>query len=87
MIKCEKCGADIDDNQPKCEYCGWMNYPAAENEYFDKLESIRDKMQTLETAPEKAYASDIKKIKSNIIFSVAGVLIVIALIVLFDIYF
>lgn len=87
MIKCEKCGADIDENQTKCEYCGWMNYPAAEDEYFDKLENIRNNVQALESEPEKAFDSDIKKIKTNVIYSVLGVVLVIAAIAVVDILF
>ena len=70
MIICAKCGAEIEDNQPKCEYCGWMNYNAAEEEYFEKLEAIREQIKELETEPETVFKSDIKHIIKDVIIAI-----------------
>jgi len=44
---CTNCGAEISENDTYCPYCGVMNYRAAEREYMDKLEDIREDTEKL----------------------------------------
>ncbi|MBO4915422.1 MAG: hypothetical protein J5449_09475 [Oscillospiraceae bacterium] len=46
-VICKSCGADYAANIPNCPYCGTMNLPVAEDEYMDKLESVRSDLENL----------------------------------------
>ncbi len=56
-VICRSCGADYSDALSVCPYCGSMNLPAAEAEYMDRLEGIRENMEQLGSQP----AADAKK--------------------------
>ena len=49
---CSNCGAEINDNVSYCPYCGVMNVRAAENEYMEKLEDIREDTEQLTDVSE-----------------------------------
>ncbi len=51
MVVCNSCGAHFDNDEPKCPYCGTMNYEGAEKEYFEKLEDIREDVEELNAVP------------------------------------
>lgn len=77
---CKNCGADFDDNLPKCPYCGEFSYPGAEKEYMNRLDDLKENLEELqETVPElytdelKKQAQHVKKILL-IIFAVVAVL-------------
>ena len=42
MIKCQNCGADIEELVPRCPYCGAMNEPGAEHKYMQDLYKLKD---------------------------------------------
>ena len=44
---CGNCGAEITDKDAYCPYCGVMNVRAAETEYMEKLEDIRENTEKL----------------------------------------
>ena len=44
IAACESCGAEFDDDLPKCPYCGFVNLKGAEKEYMKKLEDFREDM-------------------------------------------
>lgn len=80
-VICNSCGAEFDNNEPKCPYCGSMNYDGAEKEYLEKLEDVREDMEDLkdvsakETKKEiKSQGSFIKKIV--IIVAIIGLLLI-----------
>ena len=47
IIICKTCGADYSADLPNCPYCGTMNLPAAESEYMNKLEHVRENLEGL----------------------------------------
>lgn len=76
---CKNCGAQFDDNLPKCPYCGQFSYAGAEKEYFDRLEDMKEDLQELhETVPEmytgeiKSQAKDVRKILLIVLAIVAA---------------
>ncbi len=44
---CSNCGAEISEKETYCPYCGVMNARAAEREYMEKLEDIREDTEKL----------------------------------------
>lgn len=48
---CSSCGAEIDDNLPKCPYCDTMIPKGAEAEYMEKLYDIQEDMEELKEVP------------------------------------
>lgn len=60
-IICGSCGGEYDENMPKCPYCGTLNIPGAEKEYFEKLEDVREDMEELKEAPKEEIKSTLKK--------------------------
>ena len=44
---CGNCGAEITEKDAYCPYCGVMNVRAAESEYMEKLEDIRENTEKL----------------------------------------
>lgn len=50
-IVCSSCGASFDKNLSKCPYCETLNVPAAEAEYMEKLEDVRENLDDLQAVP------------------------------------
>lgn len=48
MIRCNNCGADIEENQTQCPYCHAMQYEASEKEYMNHLYKMNDTMDGLD---------------------------------------
>ena len=63
IIKCENCGAEIDENEPKCPYCGALNEIGGEREYMEKLDDIREDMEEL---PEEVDHETKKELKRSV---------------------
>lgn len=61
LIICNSCGAQFDNEEPKCPYCGTMNYEGAEKEYFEKLEDIREDVEELNAVPVEEAKKELKK--------------------------
>ena len=64
MVKkviCDSCGAEFSNDEPKCPYCGTMNYDGAEKEYFEKLENVRSDMEDLKTVSAEETKKEFKK--------------------------
>ena len=49
IIICRSCGADYSADLSHCPYCGTMNLPAAETEYMNRLEDMRNDLGGLES--------------------------------------
>ena len=47
MIRCNNCGADIEETQTQCPYCHAMQYEASEKEYMNHLYKMNDTMDGL----------------------------------------
>lgn len=50
---CSNCGAEISEHDAYCPYCGVMNVRAAEKEYMEKLEDIREDTEDLGEESDK----------------------------------
>lgn len=61
LIICNSCGAQFTNDEPKCPYCGTMNYDGAEKEYFEKLEDIREDVEDLNAVPMQEAKAELKK--------------------------
>ncbi|MBO4845273.1 MAG: zinc ribbon domain-containing protein [Lachnospiraceae bacterium] len=71
MIKCPNCGADIDETLSKCPYCGYINIEGAEDQYMDKLEDVRSKLDVVDDEARDEYKKGLfKPLKVIIIVSV-----------------
>ena len=60
MKTCSNCGGSFDEKLPKCPYCGMINEVAAENEYNDKLNNIRKKLDNVDELAVADYKGDLK---------------------------
>ncbi len=55
MIKCESCGASFDELEPVCPYCGTLNYIGASQEYYQKLDKIKDDLEDIPDQQKELY--------------------------------
>ncbi len=58
---CTNCGAEIDENDASCPYCGYLNPYGAERKYMKELEVIRRKTDELDDHPENYVKAEVKK--------------------------
>lgn len=58
---CTNCGAEIDENDASCPYCGYLNPYGAERKYMKELEVIRVKTDKLDDHPENYVKAEVKK--------------------------
>jgi len=83
LVICDSCGAQFSNEEPKCPYCGTMNYEGAEKEYFEKLEDIREDVEKLSEVPLKETKAELKKqgrFIKKIVLAVCVLAIVVAVI-------
>ena len=52
---CSNCGADLKESDVTCPYCGMLQPAAAESEYMQKLEHLKQDVQNLKAVPTKVY--------------------------------
>ena len=60
MKTCSNCGGSYDEKEPKCPYCGMINEVGAENEYKDKLNSIRKDLDNVDELAVIDYKSELR---------------------------
>ncbi|MDO4804803.1 MAG: zinc ribbon domain-containing protein [Lachnospiraceae bacterium] len=75
---CGNCGAEISADDAYCPYCGVMNARAAEKEYMDKLEDIREDTEKLGAESGKQTRTGIRKsgrLAVRIILIIAAVVV------------
>lgn len=60
MIKCQNCGADIEELVPRCPYCGAMNEPGAEHKYMQDLYKLKDDLEDLGDMPQEEISDEVK---------------------------
>lgn len=82
IAKCESCGAEFDAALVRCPYCGTAYEPAAEEEYMDKLEDVREDLSKHTKDADNATKKAFKKIliAAVIVIVIFAVLCIIALI-------
>lgn len=57
-VKCGSCAAEYDAALTQCPYCGELNYNAAEQEYLDRLDDVREDLEDLEDVPAEEVRSE-----------------------------
>ena len=71
LIKCPNCGADIDATLSKCPYCGYINIEGAEDQYMDKLEEMRNRLDVVDDEARDEYKKGLfKPLKVIIVVSI-----------------
>ena len=71
LIKCPNCGADIDESLSKCPYCGYINIEGAEDQYMDKLEDMRSRLDVVDDEARDEFKKGIfKPLKVIVIVSI-----------------
>lgn len=79
LLVCNSCGAQFSNDEPKCPYCGTMNYDGAEKEYFEKLEDIREDVEDLNAVPMQETKAELKK-QGKFIKNVIVIVVVLGLV-------
>jgi hypothetical protein len=75
---CGNCGGEITEKDAYCPYCGVMNVRAAETEYMEKLEDIRENTEKLGDEGRRHTEKEVRRIGK-----IAGrVFIIVAILVL-----
>ncbi len=74
---CGNCGGEITDKDAYCPYCGVMNVRAAETEYMEKLEDIRENTEKLGDEGGRHTKKEVKRVGrlAVIIFAIVAVLV------------
>lgn len=57
---CSNCGAELKESDVTCPYCGMLQPSAAESEYMQKLEHLKQDVQNLKTVPTKEYTRELR---------------------------
>ena len=50
---CSNCGAELKESDVTCPYCGMLQPSAAESEYMQKLEHLKQDVQNLKADPQR----------------------------------
>lgn len=74
---CGNCGGEITDKDAYCPYCGVMNVRAAETEYMEKLEDIRENTEKLGDEGGRHTKKEVRRVGrlAVIIFAIVAVLV------------
>ena len=74
---CGNCGAEITEKDAYCPYCGVMNVRAAETEYMEKLEDIRENTEKLGDEGGRHTKKEVRRVGrlAVIIFAIVAVLV------------
>lgn len=57
---CSNCGAELKESDVTCPYCGMLQPSAAESEYMQKLEHLKQDVQNLKAVPTKEYTRELR---------------------------
>ena len=69
-IVCSNCGANFDEKEAKCPFCGYISYPGAEDKFMKDMEEIRDNLSDLASVPKQEYKKEMSKQKKIVIFTI-----------------
>ena len=74
---CGNCGGEITEKDAYCPYCGVMNVRAAETEYMEKLEDIRENTEKLGDEGGRHTKKEVRRVGrlAVIIFAIVAVLV------------
>lgn len=59
---CPSCGAEFESDKVKCPFCGTIYYKAAEAEYMDKLEDVKEDLEDLKDSAQEETKGQFKKV-------------------------
>lgn len=68
---CKNCGAEFDDDAPKCPFCGQMNYYGAEKKYKKDLGGIHKNLESLADKPREEYTKKSFSVLKRVLIVVA----------------
>ena len=68
---CSNCGAELKESDVTCPYCGMLQPSAAESEYMQKLEHLKQDVQNLKAVPTKEYTRGFLLLRLFLLFSVS----------------
>ncbi|MCR5420802.1 MAG: zinc ribbon domain-containing protein [Lachnospiraceae bacterium] len=74
LINCINCGAQIEDENSKCPYCGYINENGAEKEYMKELNDIRGKLDAVDDMAVREYGKEYKKIGKTFLITVISLI-------------
>lgn len=86
---CRNCGAQFQDTESHCPYCGTLNLLQAESAYMEKLEDIREDTEDLGKLPSEACSHQLKthgKFALKTALIVIGICLGVFLIIQTDLY-
>jgi len=77
VVFCKNCGGDFDASEPKCPFCGYINYSGAEKKYMDELGQIKENLDDI----DDAVVRDNKKMVGKYAIVIGCVAAIVALVV------
>lgn len=83
-IICPSCGAEFESNKVKCPFCGTIYLKAAEAEYMDKLEDVKEDLDDLKDSPKEETKGQFKKIWKWLIVLLAVFMVIGAAVLIND---
>ena len=78
MVACSTCGAEFDESQVRCPFCGTAYVPAEENEYMEGLDDIRKDLEDHKEDADKSIKSGMNNVAKTTLWVII-VLVFIAL--------
>ena len=78
-FNCTSCGAELDHGVARCPYCGTLIPGGAEKEYMEKLDSIREDMDRLNSVPGETVKAELRQQGRRMRRVIAATLVLIAL--------
>lgn len=73
---CINCGAEINASDTKCPYCGYINEEGAEKAYMDRLNDIRNDLDSVDEEAAAEYGKDYGRVLKLILITLAVLLAV-----------
>lgn len=64
---CPSCGAEFESDNVKCPFCGTIYYKAAEAEYMDKLEDVKEDLADLKDSARKETKWQFRKVWKRLV--------------------
>ena len=61
VFNCRSCGAQLDESMARCPYCGTLIPDGAEKEYMEKLDDIREDMDSLHAVPGDSVRVEVRR--------------------------
>ncbi len=79
-IKCPNCGAESDEKNSRCPYCGYINEKGAEKKYMDNLYEVRKNLDGLDEEAASGYKEGYRKTLTIVIVTLIILIVLTAVI-------